>query len=202
MPGAGRSFTAFSHLPGYGNAVMTIGILGSDERALAVGKLLRRGGNQVTFSDPRGAVYARRAAEAIGEGSIPLTAYAQAARSDMLLLAVPWRDVRQTLSSMGCYKEGILIDATRGPDAPGGKSGAELIARILDNRHVVKALIEPPVGSRPMKICANDPEARQAVRSLIEASGVHVEDLGPLSRAADIERECREEARAHGLLAG
>jgi predicted dinucleotide-binding enzyme len=170
---------------------MTIGIVGSDDRALAIARLLRHGGHRISFSDPRAPGHARRAAQAFGDDQTASTPYQQARSSDALVLAVRWEEVDQALTGLGDYKDGILIDATRAPHLERGLSGAELLAHKLDNRHIVKAFVDPPESKGVVKICGDDPEARDAVKALIESAGAVAEDLGPLKAAAELERESR-----------
>jgi len=70
--------------------------------------------------------------------------------------------------------------------------------RKLDNRHVVKAFVEPPENGDSFKVASNDPEARAAVEALIEGCGCHAIDAGPLERAGEIEREAQGTAARPG----
>jgi hypothetical protein len=45
---------------------MRIGIIGSDDRAVAIGRLLRSGGHQLTFGDTTARDRAKRAAAVVG----------------------------------------------------------------------------------------------------------------------------------------
>lgn len=165
---------------------MTIGIIGCDERAVALGKLLRRCGHTISFSDARAEANAQRAAHAV-EGAVARTPYQQAAQCEALLFAVVWEDLERTLAALGTYKDGIVIDATRPPQHE-GPSGAERLAHMLDNRHVVKAFVEPPESGRSFRVASDDPEARAAVESLIEGCGCRAIDAGPLERSREIEK--------------
>jgi predicted dinucleotide-binding enzyme len=166
---------------------MTIGIIGADDRAVAIGKLLLRSGSTVCFSDPMHQQTSASAAHALGNGAFASTPYRQAATCDTLLLTVHWEDLETALNALGSYKDGLLIDATRPPDL-GEHSGAELLAHKLDNRHVVKAFVEPSKPGDTIKIAADDPEARERVESLISACGCSPENVGPLVHAREIER--------------
>jgi predicted dinucleotide-binding enzyme len=172
--------------------MMTIGIIGSDDRALAIARLLSHGGHRVSFSDPSRPQHAQHAAEAFGDGATATTPYQQAGTCDALVLAVRWQEIEKTLVGLGDYKDGLLIDATRAPRLKGGMSGAEFLSHRLDNHHVVKAFVDAPAGNGVVKLCAADPDARRAVTTLIEESGARVEDLGNLSHAVDLEREYAE----------
>lgn len=167
---------------------MTIGIIGADDRAVAIGRMLQRCGHHISFSDPSGNEAALHAAEAIGGDAKACTTYDQAATSEALVLAVPWDDVDGSLKALGDYKDGLVIDATRPPDLADGTSGAEMLAKKLDNRHIVKAFVEMTGPDDPIRIASDDPEARMHVEEMIRTCGGVVEDAGPLANAIEIER--------------
>lgn len=167
---------------------MTIGIIGANDRAVAIGRILGRCGHKVSFSSPHGNEAAERAARALGGDAGACTTYEQAATSEALVMAVNWNDIDVTLKALGDYKDGLIIDATRPPELE-GTSGAEMLAKKLDNRHVVKAFVDLEDSGRPVRVAADDPEARMKVEEMITTCGGTVEDAGPLARAIEIERE-------------
>ncbi|HTU70748.1 MAG TPA: NAD(P)-binding domain-containing protein [Candidatus Baltobacteraceae bacterium] len=167
---------------------MTIGIIGADDRAVALGRMLRRCGHNVCFSDPIDDRTSQSAAEALGDGAFATTPYQQAANCETLLLTVHWEDLEPALAALGSYKDGIVIDATRPPHM-GDRSGAELLAQKLDNRHVVKAFVEPPELTNDFKVASDDPEARAKVEEIIENCGRHAIDAGPLIHAREMEHD-------------
>jgi len=166
---------------------MTIGIIGADDRAVKIARMLKHSGHTICFSDPRDERMSRAAAAVVGEDTFATTPYRQAATCDTLVLTVPWQDLERTLAALGSYKDGIVVDATRPPDL-GRLSGAELLARKLDNRHIVKAFVEPLETSQSIKVASDDPEARAEVEALIAACGRQPLDAGPLANARGIER--------------
>ena len=166
---------------------MTIGIIGGDDRAVAIGRMLRKCGHKITFSDPNAKDAALHATQALG-GEIPVTTpYEQAATCEAIVLTVHWEDIERTLTALGSYKNGLVIDATRPPKLT-GTSGAELLARKLDNRHIVKAFVDNLEPGQPIRVASDDPEARHQVESAITACGGVIEDMGPLASAIEIER--------------
>ena len=167
-----------------------IGIIGSDDRAVAIGRMLKKSGYAVCFSDVRDARTAQSAAEVVGEGSFATTPYQQAANCDALVLATRWQDVDRAVAAIGPYKDGIVVDATRPPDL-GRLSGAELVSHKLDNRHVVKGFVEPLERDSEdfIKIASDDPEARAEIGEIILQCGRSPLDVGPLSHAREIEHE-------------
>ncbi|HUA08273.1 MAG TPA: NAD(P)-binding domain-containing protein [Candidatus Acidoferrales bacterium] len=165
-----------------------IGIIGSDDRAVAIGRMLRKSGYTISFSNLADDRTAQAAAEVLGDGAFATTPYQQAAVCDALVLAVRWQDVDRALNAIGSYKDGIVVDATRPPDL-GRMSGAELVAHKLDNYHVVKGFVEPLESADFIKIASDDPEARAEIGEIIVHCGRSPLDVGPLANARQIERE-------------
>jgi 8-hydroxy-5-deazaflavin:NADPH oxidoreductase len=166
-----------------------VGIIGADDRAVAIARILRGSGCTVSFSDLDDDRISQSAADLIGEGAYASTPYQQAATCDTLCLAVRWNALEAALAAIGSYKDGVVIDATRPPDL-GTFSGAEILAHKLDNRHVVKAFVEPIEGRDAfIKIASDDPAARAVVGDLIANCGRSALDLGPLAKAREIERD-------------
>lgn len=172
---------------GYKTA-MIIGIVGSDNRAVAIGRLLQNCGHTLTFSDPIQSERALKAAEALGDASAAEAAYQQTVKSDALVMTVRWQDVETALAALGPYTDGVVIDATHAPPLRHG-SGAEHIAHLMDNRHVVKAFVEEVTPGAKLSVCANDPNARRMVEELIENCGCTAVERGTLADAAVVERE-------------
>ena len=168
---------------------MTIGIIGADDRAVTIGRLLQTCGHQISFSDPSSNHAAEHAAQALGGDAKACTTYDQAATSEALVLAVHWEDLDGSLKALGDYKDGLVIDATRPPELPDGTSGAEILAKKLDNRHVVKAFVDMSDPHEHIRVASDDPEARMQVEEMIRTCGGVVEDAGPLAAAVEIERE-------------
>lgn len=168
---------------------MTIGIIGADDRAVTIGRLLQRCGHEISFSDPRRPDSAEKAVQALGGGAKACTAYDQATSSDVLIFAIHWEDIDLCLRSLGDYKDGIVVDATRPPKLEDETSGAEVLAKKLDNRHVVKAFVDVTDPHDTIYVAGDDPEARSKVEEMIEACGRRYEDVGALANAAKIERE-------------
>jgi predicted dinucleotide-binding enzyme len=163
---------------------MKVGILGSDQRAVAIGRLLASGGNEVTFGDPRGEERARRAAAAIG--AQVETPYEQAMTRDLLVFALPRTDVERAITAMGARPDGVVVDALDGsPKA--AHQGAELLARKLDSHDVVRALVVLAQPGANIPICGDDPQSKARVEEAFKAAGCLTTDRGPLANAAELE---------------
>jgi predicted dinucleotide-binding enzyme len=163
---------------------MKIGILGSDQRAVAIGRLLASGGHELSFSDPRNADAAARAANQIGaQSEVP---YKQAMTRELVVFACRRDDVDRAIAAFGSPIEGVVLDALDGsPDAP--HHGAELLARKLNSHALVRALIVLPQAGANIPICGDDPAAKTLVVEALEACGCMAADRGPLSNAAELE---------------
>ena len=163
---------------------MNIGIVGSDSRAIAIGRLLASGGHNVTFSDPRRQAAADRAAIEVGVESE--TPYNQAMTRELLVFACARDGVDAALTAIGSGVHGVVLDALDGsPDAP--HHGAELLARKLDSHAVVRALIVLPQAGANIPICGDDDAAKSLVDEAFKACGCLTTDRGTLSRANELE---------------
>jgi predicted dinucleotide-binding enzyme len=165
---------------------MIIGIVGSDNRAVEIGRMLSRCGHTLTFSDPLEAGHAEKAVAALPEARVE-SPYQQAATSDALVMAIRWQDLDSTLTALGPFSNKLVIDATHAPPIEDG-SGAECIAIKMDNRHVVKAFVEPVKPGAEISVCSDDPEAMRLVEDIISSCGCRPVEKGTLSNAAAIER--------------
>jgi predicted dinucleotide-binding enzyme len=150
---------------------MKIGIVGSNDRARAIGRLLQGGGHQLTYSEP-----ANRS-----------EAYRQAMCSDILMLAVRPQDVDRTVKAIGSSTEAVIVDAVESERGNGKLSGAEILARKLDSHRVVRALINMPQSGANVPICGDDPTAKAVVDHALHACGCLTTDRGPLSHATELE---------------
>jgi predicted dinucleotide-binding enzyme len=164
---------------------MRIGIVGSDDRAKAIGRLLRDGGHQVSIADPTANQRAQRVAAEIGaRGDIP---YKQAMSSELLVMAVPRDAVDDAVKAVGSGAQAVIVDAVGDERGNGAHSGAEMLAAKLDSRSVVRALINMPQSGANVPICGDDPTAKAMVDRALRSSGCLTTDRGPLAHAAELE---------------
>lgn len=164
---------------------MIIGIVGSDDRAQAIGRLLKSGGHQVTFGDPAARERAAQAAAALGTKSeIP---YKQAMCSDLLMLAVPREQVDRAVTAVGSGADAIIVDAVENERGMGSHSGAEMLAHKLDSHKVVRALINMPQSGSNIPICGDDEPSKALVDKALRSSGCMTTDRGPLAKATELE---------------
>jgi predicted dinucleotide-binding enzyme len=153
---------------------MRIGIIGSDRRAAAIGRLLVAGGHQVSSQ------------AGVGEAEEP---YRQGCTRDLLVLAMPSDRIDDSLAALGSgIQAQAIVDATDGAAPSVGNSQAELLAHKLDSHRVVRALITLPQAGTSVAICGDDPHAKQLVAEALRACKCAVTDRGPLSQAGELER--------------
>ncbi len=164
---------------------MIVGIVGSNDRAQAIGRLIKSGGHTVTFGDPCSKEAAGRAAAALHTMGEP--PYSQAAKAEIMVLAVPESHVDPAITAMGSGSGAVFIDAVEDEHTAGPISGAECLAHKLDTHRVVRALINIPQSGSNIEICGDDPGAKTVVERLLESCGCHATDRGPLSSARELE---------------
>lgn len=122
---------------------------------------------------------------------------------DVIVFAVPWTSVEETILIAGNLTDKILIDPTNPltPDLKGlaleNTSAAETISKLAKSTRVVKAF--NMIGAKTLNnliydsqradllICGDDNHAKQIVRELAIDIGFDVIDVGPLVNARLLE---------------
>src|SRR5258707_6343705 len=132
----------------------------------------------------------------------------EAAACEMVLLAVPWDNVPETLAGLPKWKNQILIDGTNPfhgeagnftPANVGNLSTSQLVAALAPGARVVKALYNMTVpnleadsvvnGARRVAfISADDDDAKKRGETLLKAVGYAVVDLGNLRNGGLIQQ--------------
>ena len=193
---------------------MEIGTIGAGDFAQAFAKRALKAGHKVKLSNSRGPESLREIVNRLGPGAMAATKE-EAAACEMVLLAVPWDNVPETLASLPKWKNQILIDGTNPyhgkagtfkPADVGNLSTTQLVAALAPGARVVKALNNMTVANlesdpvvngakRVAFISADDDGAKNGVESLLEGFGYVVVDLGNLRDGGLIQQ-------AGGPLAG
>jgi len=186
---------------------MQIGAIGAGDFAQAFAKRALKAGHKVKLSNNRGPESLREIVNRLGPGAMAATKE-EAAACEMVLLAVPWDNVPETLASLPKWKNQILIDGTNPyhgkagtfkPADVGNLSTSQLVAALAPGARVVKALnnmtvpnleADPVVNGakRVAFICADDDGAKNRVESLLEGFGYAVVDLGNLRNGGLIQQ--------------
>jgi predicted dinucleotide-binding enzyme len=178
---------------------MEIGIIGSGAFAQAFAKRALKAGHQVKLSNSRGPESLREIVNQVGPGAMAATKELAAA-CELVLLAVPWDKVPETLVSLPKWKNQILIDGVNPfhgkagsftPANVGNLSTSQLVAALAPGARVVKALnnmfasnleADPVVnGARRVAFISGDDEgAKKRVATFLESLGYSIVDLGNL----------------------
>lgn len=183
--------------------MLSICILGTGRMATTLARCwLERGHGIILGSrDPKAA---RARLGALAE-QLRISDFADAAsQAEVIVLAVPWDATREVLAACGPLDGKVIIDttnpwnpATDSPDVDGNTSGAEEIARLVPEAHVVKALngifwknLRDPTFSglrASMFYCGDDDSAKSTVAELALEMNFDPIDCGPLPRARILE---------------
>ena len=178
---------------------MEIGTIGAGALAQAFAKRVLKAGHNVKISNNRGPESLREIVNELGRGATAATSE-EATACEMVLLAVPWDNVSETLARLPKWKNQILIDGvnpfhgTAGNFTPanvGNLSTSQFIAALAPGARVVKAfnhMLVPNIednlvvngAKRVAFISADDDDAKKQVQTLLENCGYSVVDLGNL----------------------
>jgi len=183
---------------------MQIGILGAGHVGLAVGRRVIGAGHRVKLSSARGAQALTPVARGIGAEAASVS---EAAAADLVLLAVPWPAVADTLDPLPEWQGRILIDATNPfvtidplelADLE-GQSASVIVAEHAPGARVVKAFNTitmanfekgPRQGGarRVLFVSGDDVAAKQTVQQLITELGYAAIDLGGLDEGGRMQQ--------------
>jgi len=193
---------------------MEIGTIGAGTFAQAFAKRALKAGYKIKLSSRRGPESLRKTVDQLGAGATAVTKE-EAVACEMVLLAVPWDNVPETLAGLPKWKNQILVDGTNPfhgkagnftPADVGNLSTSQLVAALAPRARVVKALnnmtvpnleADPVVnGARRVAfVSADDAGAKKQVEVLLKELGYSVIDLGNLRHGGLLQQ-------AGGPLAG
>ena len=193
---------------------MEIGTIGAGAFAQAFAKQALKAGHKVKLSNSHGPNSLGKIVNQLGPGATAASKQ-EAAACEMVLLAVPWDNVPETLASLPKWNNQILIDGTNPFHGKAGEftladvgnlSTSQFIAALAPSARVVKALntiivpnleADPVVNGtrRALFISADDAGAKKEVETLLTGFGYSVIDLGNLRDGGLIQQ-------AGGPLAG
>jgi predicted dinucleotide-binding enzyme len=176
---------------------MTIGIIGSGAIGTAFARTLSRAGIEATISNSRSPESLKELVRELGP-SIKAGTREQAARADIVFVAVNWTKLRTAMADLPDWKGRIVIDANNPIEAPlfkpadlGGRVSSEIFADLVPGARVVKAFnhlradllaTDPSAGGgrRVLFYSGNDSAAKGEMAALIERLGFAGIDLGSL----------------------
>ncbi len=177
---------------------MTIGIIGSGAIGTAFARTLARAGIHATISNSRGPDSLKEVVHELGP-SIRAGKREEAARADIVFVAVNWTKLPAALAGLPDWGGRILIDANNPIEAPlfrpvdlKGRVSSEIFADLVPGARVVKAfnhlraevLASDPRaegGRRVLFYSGNDNAAKAEVAGLIDRIGFFGIDLGSLA---------------------
>jgi len=177
---------------------MTIGIIGSGAIGTAFARTLARAGIHATISNSRGPDSLKEVVDELGP-SIRAGKREEAARADIVFVAVNWTKLPAALAGLPDWGGRILIDANNPIEAPlfrpvdlKGRVSSEIFADLVPGARVVKAfnhlraevLASDPRaegGRRVLFYSGNDNAAKAEVAGLIDRIGFFGIDLGSLA---------------------
>jgi|SRR5215213_4992310 predicted dinucleotide-binding enzyme len=177
---------------------MTIGIIGSGAIGAAFARTLARVGIEATLSNSRGPDSLKELVRELGS-SIKAGTREEAARADIVFIAVNWTKLPAALAGLPDWNGRIVIDANNPIEAPlfkpvdlKGRVSSEVVADLMPGARVVKAfnhlraevLAGDPRengGRRVLFYSGDEPPAKAEVAALIERIGFVGIDLGSLA---------------------
>jgi predicted dinucleotide-binding enzyme len=138
---------------------MTIGIIGSGAIGKAFARTLARAGIEATISNSRGPDSLKELVRELGP-SIKAGTRDEAARADMVFIAVNWTRLPEALAGLSDWHGRIVIDANNPIEAPlfkpvdlKGRVSSEVVADLVPNARVVKAF-----NHLRAEVLASDPQ--------------------------------------------
>ena len=176
---------------------MTIGIIGAGAIGQAVGRQMVKAGNQVVISNSRGPESLSSLVRELGTG-VRAGTVKEAAVAEIVVLAVPWKHVREALADLPSWGGRIVVDATNPIIMPGftmadlgGRTSSEIIADLVPGANLVKACntltaevlgADPHVagGRRVIFMSGDDAKAKATVSRILDKAGFAPIDLGDL----------------------
>jgi predicted dinucleotide-binding enzyme len=148
---------------------MKIGIIGAGNVGRGVTRLVIGNGHQVVLSNSHGPDTLSALVAELGP-DVTAGTVADAAREDIVVLAVPWAAVPDAVAGLPAWNARIVVDATnhfvRADDGIeladlGGRTSSEVVAGLLPGARVVKAF-----NSLPVRIFERDPREAGGNRAL------------------------------------
>ena len=200
------SFLLWAGLSIPGVLADTIAVIGTGQVGQALGPQFAAQGHSIIYGsrEPDRKELATLVARTGKDARVMLPADA-AARSNIVVLAVPGLMVEKIVMGLGSLAGKIIIDPTNPlrQDSEGRfelateSSNAELIQVLQPDAHVVKAfntlnwrtMIDPASSGGPVTIplVGNSEEAKQVVAKLVSGMGLEPIDVGPVKQARYVE---------------
>ena len=181
-----------------GNDVIpSIGIIGAGAIGSAIARALARRNIPAIVANSRGPESLAPLVRELG-GAITAGTREQAARADVVFVAVNWSNLPAALAGLPDWKGRVVVDTNNPIEPPtfqpadlGGRLSSEVFAELVPGAKVVKAfnhlpaplLSDDPAGNggrRTLFYSGDDAQARSTVAALIDKLGFFGVDLGAL----------------------
>lgn len=164
----------------------TIGIFGTDPRAIAIGRLLAQAGAHVRVAG----VTSRESTEAAARsmGAVADIPYNVGTACEAIVFACPRSDTDAFLAKLGGLPaQATIVDAMTGETPEQGRRNPLRLAHKLDTHRLVRALVILPQPGATIALCGDDPVAKAQVAEAFRACGCRTDDCGPLRACANLE---------------
>ena len=170
---------------------MKLGFIGAGNVAQTYAKHFVRHGHEVVLSNSKGPDSLAELVRSIGPNAKAGTVK-EAAKQDIVILAVRWEQAEQALAEVSGWNGRILVDATNRPleEDTKGKTGSEAIASYAPGARLVKALntlvvnwIQDYSDKKPklvLFLSGDDADAKRKIARALEETGFVPVDLGGL----------------------
>ncbi|NGZ85905.1 NADPH-dependent F420 reductase [Duganella aceris] len=176
---------------------MKIAIIGAGAIGSAIARILIRAGIPAAIANSRGPQSLTALTTELGP-RLQAVDVAEAARAELVFLAVPWSKIPAAVAGLGPWEGRIVVDANNPIEAPafqpidlGGQASSSVIQQLVPGAHVVKAfnhlqaglLSSDPAaqgGKRVLFVSGDDAAAKGAVMALVRQLGFADIDLGTL----------------------
>jgi len=176
---------------------MRIGIIGAGGIGQAIAGHLAKAGYDIIVSNGRGPESLAAVVSQLG-GRSKAGAREEAAKSEVVVIAVRWEQVHAALSGLPPWDGRILIDATNPVESGfemadlGGRTSSEVVASMAPGARLVKVgntlqralLASDPKeagGHRVLFMSGDDANAKATVGGMFEKAGFATIDLGGLA---------------------
>jgi predicted dinucleotide-binding enzyme len=173
--------------------------------ARAIARHLVAAGATVILSNRRGpeslAAVTAELGSAVRAGTV-----AEAASQPIVIIAIPWSQLPDTLGRLPAWNNRIVIDTTNPIEPPhytvadlSGRTSSEVVADMVPGARLVKAFntLTPSAiardpreagGHRVIFYCGDDESAKTEVRTLLAACGFAGVDLGSLATGGRLQQ--------------
>ncbi len=181
---------------------MKVGIIGAATVGTTLGEHFAAAGHKVLITNSRGPETLSDKLAKMRQPLEPVTFTELLDQAEMIVLALPWRKVRDVLLSDTDWRGRIVVDATNifrsytpkiEVDDLQGESGSEIVARLASSARVVKAFNTLPFETmfapaptgfrRVLFVAGDDPNAVSNVADLIDKIGFQSVAIGDLATA-------------------